>query len=229
MTQWYRDFDEYSTGSVASVASADWSVYALGANWTAEIVASGTTGTNAMEVDRDVIEDAVNQIVFDTAGDQTGDVEVLVKFKMGGVGTGNPFGAMLVQESDGSIYGFDYNSGTVTLAEYDSAFSKQNTIDSISLTVSLNTYYWIRLGRSGTTIQAKMWLDSGSEPDSWDMSATDTALGTVTPGVGCLFRYSPVIMTVDVFGVGTSGDAAPSSGAGGGSTPHHLTLMGVGD
>lgn len=56
----------------------------------------------------------------------------------------------------------------------------QTVLDTASsgITHVANTLYRGRLQLNGTTLRAKFWLASGSEPDAWTLEATDSALTT---------------------------------------------------
>lgn len=64
--------------------------------------------------------------------------------------------------------------GTITINKAVSFSYTQ--LDSHSFTVSQNTDYKFRFYVVGTSIKAKIWLASNSEPASYDMEATDSAV-----------------------------------------------------
>jgi hypothetical protein len=86
-----------------------------------------------------------------------------------------------------------------------------------SFTWAVNTDYWIRVERTGTTIRARAWADGAGEPGTWAFSNTDA---TYSSGVIGLFARN--LNGDKIFkrvGVGTAGDAAPLSAPSGSSIP----------
>ena len=47
-----------------------------------------------------------------------------------------------------------------------------------TLTHAANTFFTVRFSVQGSTIKAKIWLTSGTEPTTWNLTATDTSLTT---------------------------------------------------
>ena len=65
-------------------------------------------------------------------------------------------------------------SGTIAL--YRANAFTYTSIASSSFSFTTGTDYKFRFRVVGTTVQAKVWLASGSEPGSWTMSVTDTVV-----------------------------------------------------
>lgn len=56
----------------------------------------------------------------------------------------------------------------------------------VSWTPSNNTWYGTRFQVIGSTVRGRMWALSGSEPSTWDVSTTDSAVSAANPsGFAC--------------------------------------------
>jgi hypothetical protein len=219
VTQYFRDFSEYTTGEIDTATPDEWSEQSSDVDWTFLVTSDGSaTGGQTLVIDNDDVQpDSNNILLFTPAGSTTGDIEVVARMKLSGVGGPDKGrGPGLFTTTDNA-----YVCGLDTLDPEDHSGWESNDTLVIStrigsaktLTIATETWFWHRIGRSGTTIRWKVWLDSSSEPGGWDDSATNTALSTVAPGL-CLRDNDDVPFTIDVFGVGTAGDEAPKTGAG---------------
>src|SRR2546421_11781393 len=86
-------------------------------------------------------------------------------------------GFSLVLRSDGSASGDHYRcSLTTSLAINKAVSGGLTTIGSFAITPSVNTYYWIRFRVVGSSLKARVWQDGTSEPTTWGIDVTDTAL-----------------------------------------------------
>lgn len=221
MTQFYEDFNSYSDGAFGTVASPAWSVQSPGAgDWT-QVIASGTvvvsrTGSGA----------ATNVLVFDTPGAQSGDIEILSKFKVDMSAPQLTAVGAVLAASDSQSYGLSFiDAANVRLYRFNANQGQMTSIAaSIAFAVPDQGYVWVRLGRSGTTIRAKIWLDGDAEPGSFQTSGTNTALTDLKAGIICrATQHTPV--TVDVMGVGTGADSAPSSAGGPGDASGSISTV----
>lgn len=73
----------------------------------------------------------------------------------------------------------------------------------ISFAYTTSTEYWMRVQAGGTTIRGKVWAASGAEPESWNVTVTDSAL---TNGYVGLCGYTTTVKWFDlatILGVGT--------------------------
>ena len=92
----------------------------------------------------------------------------------------------------------------------------ETMISSVSLGASFfvsGSKYWIRMRVSGTTLQARAWLDGTEEPGTWAINTTDSAI----PDAGVVGFRNDINWRnpkLDYFAVGTGGDAAPSPSSG---------------
>lgn len=187
------------------------------ANFTERWSASGNWGTNTDCAEH--LATGANNFDFlswDTPGDVSGDAEVLVLLRVNSA-TGNSCG-VVVQGDTAATNGYYITlagSGTtIQISRADAG--TEATFTDAPFTWTSNTDYWIRAGRSGNDIRARVWADGGSEPGSWTVTLTGDT--TYSSGrLGYFARYGFADAQFDQIGVGTGGDTAPSSGGGGGS------------
>lgn len=71
-------------------------------------------------------------------------------------------------------------------------------------------WYWVRFRRNGTQLQAKVWRDGTPEPTPWSLSATLSS--PLSAGWAAVGGYLPRDTSIDSFGVGLNGAAAPAYG-----------------
>lgn len=152
-------------------------------------------------------------LTWDTVGSVTGDVEIVALMRF----TNDSFpGGVAVHVQSGSVGGYPALftfSGDAPAVWLVSAGSDSN-IDADVGTYAVDTDYWIRLQRTGTTVRARFWADGAGEPGTWQSSGTDATHGSGY--VGLFARNWPGTRTWKKVGVGTGGDAAPTSDPGGG-------------
>lgn len=107
--------------------------------------------------------------------------------------------AMRLRTTNISIYSF--NAATFT------------SIADTSVSISSGTWVWVRFRVNGTAVKVKQWTGAvGSEPGTWDIDTTDSTYSTAGH-VGLLKGSNTNTQLWRYFGVGTSGDTAPSAGA----------------
>ncbi len=111
-------------------------------------------------------------------GTKTGaDQSVVVEFQVGNTAT--QVGAEARYTNSGgtvTCYRARLSSNVLTLDKRVSG--TLTTITTASFTTSINTKYRIRLVCVGTMIEARVWASSGSEPTTWLVSATDSAIAS---------------------------------------------------
>lgn len=56
----------------------------------------------------------------------------------------------------------------------------------VAFTTAINTWYWMRVRWEGSDLRAKVWADGGTEPGTWQVSATDTSHATGLIGLGTM-------------------------------------------
>ncbi|MEX1093324.1 MAG: hypothetical protein WEF28_09220, partial [Acidimicrobiia bacterium] len=223
MTQYFTDFSEYSTGS----APSDWTRRhnTTGVGWTVEADAGATGGKvlrrgTASGTDRRSLSwDAI-----DSDPDRD-DVEILFRFRSatkldarafvrgsGGSGNETMYTLGLASPSgNNTLRVGKYDGGTFT-ALNDTAYAGYTT----------NTWFWCRMQVQGTTLRRRVWEDGTTEPTSWVDPQTDSAV-TAAGWVG-VFNFQADAVDIDLFGVGTNGDTAPSEAVGGVSGGSEATV-----
>jgi len=72
---------------------------------------------------------------------------------------------------------------TLTLRKRDGAETQLGSSYATGLTYTAGAWYTVRLAMTGSNLSAKVWLRSGTEPEAWQLTATDTAL-TAPAAVG---------------------------------------------
>jgi hypothetical protein len=210
MAQYFTDYSEYTAGQQPS----DWTERFVTANitWFAENSAdSGVTGGKVLVMTR-VTANGRSMIAWDAIDSdaERQDVEILFKSKKAS-GTPSVRGIGRASGAAGSenAYVGGYNGSLQEVSEYVSGtFTQGDT--STDFTPSDDTWYWTRFRLNGTSRLCRMWNDGDAEPGTWQASDTDSDI-TGDGWVG-LFSFSQIGTghIIDVFGVGTDGDSAPS-------------------
>jgi hypothetical protein len=214
MAQFFDHFGTYSNGDIASVSGGAFSKQASTTSWLYEVrTDGGATGGRTLVIEDDSLNwgDGGGTVVYDTAGASTGDFEIYCRMKLASVANltaDRAIGPALVA-ANGNAYSLRYD-GTDVLLSYFQGSAFANIGSTIAIALADNTYFKVRLGRSGTTIRLKCWADGDAEPGSWQASGTHSTLTTVKTGIQ-VYDYNAGPYTFDALGFGTAGDAAPTS------------------
>ena len=72
----------------------------------------------------------------------------------------------------------NHASNTVALTKMTTAANTETSLGSASFTYAINTLYKVRLEVVGTTIRARIWNSTGSEPSTWNVTATDSTFAS---------------------------------------------------
>ena len=222
MATYFTDFGSETNGALGS--SADWTS-TLAGTWahTVQTDAGATGGKSVALTDGgwgDSFTIDRNDAIVGTG--TTGDIELVAKFKVATVsawGSDEAIGPALSNQADADDFYALIRSGANVGLQYAQDNSPWESIGSAvapGFTITNDTYLWVRIGRSGTTIRAKIWADGSGEPGSWMISGTHTTLSSVRAAF-VVNEADSGPCTWDVFGVGTDGDAAPTSSGGGGA------------
>jgi hypothetical protein len=216
MATFSDDFSGYSAGDIVTVSGGVWTTQGTLTGWTRQVETdAGAIGGKRLNVQDDAQDwgSQLSCIVNDTIGAQTGDIEVLVAFRITTVANitadSPPIGVVLVTNTQAS-YGLVFHSATsLSLAEFSGITYNEQIAGPFAITALSNgALHWARLGRNSTTIRCKVWKDGESEPGSWQ-SGTDATLSSVKAGVPAYdFNAGPFI--TEWVGIGTGADAAPS-------------------
>lgn len=210
MGQWFTDFSHNTPDQVPS----DWTERFAGGTGIVRDsgIPSGAsvTNTHALEAASDL------RMSFDTPGEPSGDVDLLVLLLQTNMPNGDKDVARVWLHGD-ETGGTNYYYASI--CDSDSSFVESNSLykfvnneqtllsRSNSPTHNSNTWYWLRLQRTGTTIRMRSWEDGSSEPGTWTLSNSDTDHDSGHVG---LHRTSGGTLWVAQVGVGTLGDDAPT-------------------
>jgi hypothetical protein len=163
---------------------------------------------------------------WNTPGSVSGEVEVFAEFRTTS-GSGGQCG-VVIQGQSGATSGYYMNLAFGGLG-FDEIYTARidsgtdNGLANTPFTWATGTLYSVRMRKfSDNIVRVRVWASSGSEPGTWNFSSTaDT---TYSSGLVGLFARNPNgVKTFTRFGVGTAGDAAPTSAT---STP---TISSVSD
>jgi len=163
-----------------------------------------------------------DMLSWGTPGSVSGEIEVWGEFRSAS-GSGAQLG-LSIQAQTGASSGYyaTLNFGglgfdDVSIGRLDSG--TENGLGSAAFTWATNTLYQMRLRKgSDNIIRVRVWAASGSEPGTWNV--TTSADTTYSSGVVGLYARNPNgVKTWTRFGVGTAGDAAPTSAPSGTSVP----------
>lgn len=217
----FTDFSGDSNGALAN--SASWTNGRVQGTWTFTVQtdAGATGGKSVLTADGGWGIDGLQTVLFDDVAGSgtTGDLEIVTRFKFNtapATGEAYAVGAALVASAASqNAYALYYNgSGGWRLARWDGgAETVLQTATSLH-TPANDSYMWIRLARSGTTIKANVWGGTaGDEPAGFNVSgATDTTYTTIRAGV--IQQKASYALTFDVFGASDTGvdGSAPKAG-----------------
>lgn len=158
---------------------ASWS----GTNWTTGTNSSGTSAT---------IQGNAGRINSGTDSGYTGkrcqvvnyanqtNCEILVDFRFPSSGNTDCYFGIMLREQDSIAdsrdgYQFRYHRGVSTSTKIEKCVSYTGTtLTSTSFTVADDTWYTVRFQAIGSSLKAKIWQTSGSEPGSWTLTVTDS-------------------------------------------------------
>lgn len=205
----YTDLLAYSDGDIVSVSGGNW-VKQSAAGWSYNV-----TGNVFSLDDGSCSWGDVQQVLANTlAGNLTGDFEVLAKLQITAPSTfasGTCVGPAIIKTAANDFYACKYNTTDGWGLAYFQGGSEWSNIQSATgiYTPVAVTDFWIRIGRVGTTVHAKVWGDGSSEPGSWQLSGTNSTVTTARPGfVGRDCSASPY--KLKYLSIGTGTDAAPA-------------------
>lgn len=215
MAQFSEDWSGYSTGDVDTVTSNVWDSLGTLTSWTRIITTGGGVSANRLVVDDDGHDwgSQSSQVVNTNIGSVSGDTEVLSLCRIAtvapivssGLITGS---GCLLAAADGKCYGLYLNTtSTASIVDFNSGGAANGFIgSSFSITggaITDGAAFWVRIGRSGSTIQMKCWLDGQTESGSWQASGTETTItGNLRVGFHYV-NYEPGPYTCDFIGVDT--------------------------
>ena len=216
MATYFEDWSSDSTGAAPS--SSRWTAYGFGAGgnwWTGKVEAP--SGTKYIDFNDNGWGDALCGYYRTELGAYAPggaeQIEFTCQFRFpSGQATncfGVRFGHYYFASSSGTVWWMNKDDGG---GGYIAGASAQ------SYTVTSNTWWWLRVRRSSSGVYTLwLWDASSSQGSALITSSADT---TFTSGeIGFYAKNYNSLPNVRAFGIGTSGDAAPTSAASSGGVP----------
>lgn len=142
------------------------------------------------------IAETTNTSMNAILGPSVANEEVLMSGSMTALGSTNSIGAAVRWNSAGNFYKALINGTKLILQKNISGAVTQ--LGSSSFTAAANTFYAIRFNVTGTTLSAKAWNVSASEPSNWMVTATDSSITSGFGGIRML-QQSGTTSTVTSF------------------------------
>lgn len=155
-----------------------WGTASGGGTWAQE---SGTASSTSVAGDEGTISNSSSSD-FEILGTSTAaNANGLVRFSIGAA-----------SDTAGIILGYQSN-GTMNLARFDGSGHLElmtgesgswTVVENTSVSVSVNTFYWLRFEVQGSNVYLKLWPDGTTEPSSWTWSGTSTSTITTAGTMG---------------------------------------------
>ena len=207
MAQFFTNFSEYTTDETPTGWTSRWV-----APTSFLVVADGAaTGGKVLRI---VKEQARSLLSFDAInGDANRDnIEVLLRCRATTISEATTQIGVAARASGAatSENGYRGNFSTATqLAQGKYVSGASTPLGNAVKSWTVDTWHWLRFQCTGTTVRSKSWTGAiSSEPGSWDISATDSDISAA--GWAGVFMFGASTYDVDLIGVGTGGDSAPS-------------------
>lgn len=203
----FTDLFAYSDGDIVSVSGGNW-VKQSATGWSYPVASSVFSLDDGSCSWGDVQQVLANTL----AGNITGDFEILAQVQITAPATfavGVCVGPAIIKTAAAEFYSCKYNGTDGWGIAYFQGGSEWSNIQSATgiYTPIAATDFWIRIGRVGTTVHAKVWQTA--EPGSWQLTGTDSSVTTARPGiVGRDCSASPY--RYKYFSIGTDTDPAPA-------------------
>ncbi len=216
MAQYYTDFSEYTTSAAPSDWTARWVTSGVTYEVREEVGATGgkyLRGVRASSGARSLLSwDAIDG----DAGRAT--LDILVRVRASARPSNTQVFGVTARASGAASSESGYNAlpirmgisrvGFVGISKYVSGAFTTGLFEEKAW--SAGTWYWARIQYVGSTQRVRRWSGAlGDEPGTWDATYTDSSLSSAG-WVGLLFPSTDVTVDVDIFSVGTGGDAAPA-------------------
>lgn len=212
MTQYFEDFEAMSTGSPPT----GFTRRMTDNNWTTHIQTAYSQ--KVIDWQNGGFGGGLSSVTHDTAGSVSGACEIVVEFRIPSLGYPQVLAGLYINASwPYSGYFLVLEAANTLSIQRWSANAAAATIGSnyTGLTISADTTYVARFGINGSgDLSARAWLGGSGEPGSPQITGNDTNIssGYIGPAAS---RYDALPRHLLV-GIGTGGDAAPTSGGGGG-------------
>lgn len=218
----FTDFSSYPSGAVPSDWSPIWVTST--ANWQIGNVPQAIDGKAL--TDASITVDGRRAITWNKAGNVSGDFDMVMKWYSTDATSGNIPARMLAfasgNETQTTQNGYTLDvlfPSTIRIGATQGG--TYGTLISLATapTMTLNTWYWMRFRRIGTTLYGKVWQDGQAEPGSFQVQIADTKFSSGPVGIGSYDfngdRY------YDEFDVAINGTSIPY--------PTTVTLSGYGN
>lgn len=217
MAQYFTDFSSATVDAAPAGWTPRWGSDA--STWTV-VEDAGATGGKALKA-QDSSDAQIKGLSLDAVDTDEGraNSEVVLRWKSTGFLQWLLVGAFVrgsgATHATSNLYYGQYNHGSTGTGQR--RIGKRiagaiTTIQNAAYTVLADTWYWTRCRVNGTTISVKHWEDGETEPEAWTFTSTQTNVADGWAGVfiGANSSNSPVSY-IDLIGIGTDGDAAPTS------------------
>ena len=224
MAQYFTDFSEYTKDVAPSDWSQPWAAFA-----TAEVRTSryaGATGDAAFYIASGGAN-ARYLITWDKVDPDVSraDCEVVMRFRHS---EGNAHFHTMSRAAGSSGSESGYRLGATTSLTRVIAKYVAGTFTSLSASgdgIGSGAWHWVRSRVSGTDLKIKVWTEPAGEPAGWDLESTDSDI-SAAGSVGFFQFTGDRSVDMDLFGVGTGGDTAPTSPVSAGPTGPFLRTTG---
>lgn len=229
MTQYFTDFSEYT----ADAQPSDWtSRWHAPTSWNV-IDSAGATGGKLLRVSKSTLSrTAVTWNEVD-ADPNRATAEVLMRLSISSqvssayyLGPASRVAGAVGEETGyyGPLVTASFN-GRNAIGKYDAGSPTEIAVQNAEWTAE--TFYWIRFQVSGTALRMRRWAGTvGDEPATWNLDTTDAAVSAA--GAVGFIGVADTTYDVDLIGVGTDGDPAPSEAVSG-PTTYTLSTSVVGE
>lgn len=214
MAQYFTDWSEYTTDAQPN----DWTARFVtsGITWLVRAVAGATGGKVLESVNTTDGRKLLSWDAIDADADRD-DGEIVYKWRCtSGLSTLDPECALRASGThpNQSLYRFGPNEPArngINITKY--VGGSVTPIADTPITFALDTWYWARArvnGANSGTVQLKHWQDGDPEPGTWNLTDTDSDIDPA--GWIGLWRFDAgSTIEIDVLGVATAGDTAPTS------------------
>jgi len=172
------------------------------------VAEAGLQGGRVLRLDHST--NNIYAVSWDDIGDVV-DVEVLAKVRwldqLASVMRIYIRGSGDAADETGYFVSFQANLNQVVLYKHIGGVNTQIGT-ALLKTLSQNTWYWVRFRAVGTALKYSVWLDSGSEPVSWEKEETDSSIDSGWVGLG---SHTGDYSDCDYFSVAMCGGTASFS------------------
>lgn len=186
-----RNFDSESTGAAGNIADGSKSASTL---WTIDdTVFYGGSG-KSLKISNNSVNVGQNW-QYDTSQDlSSGDFTLNFKAQVHTLGSGSTqrIGwAFRINPAHNACYAVllrpTAGASTFRLSRFSGGSETTIVTATLGSLILADTWYKVKITTLGTSIKAKMWLSTDSEPVAWDIDTTDATLDNTNVGTGPYF------------------------------------------